>query len=104
MDRGWTSTIWSVGAERSVPGQQNYNDRQVTLQKHYISSIDTPCFQFEGGYSGYDFGYDQSHDTILSFDVINQVWTEVGHMNIKRFAHAISVVKAEDVVNYCSLQ
>ena len=38
---------------------------------------------------------------ILSFDNKNQTWTEVGQMNIERASHAVSVVNAHDVLDYC---
>ena len=73
-----------------------------------LLNIYNTLFLIVGGHGDYDYGDDyfyygdeHSFNTILSFDVTNQVWTEVGHMNINRFAHAVSVVNAKDVIQYC---
>ena len=56
-------------------------------------------FLIEGGHGGYNYEddyytNDHSCDTILSFDVTNQIWKVVGHMIVNRYAHAVSVVNA----------
>ena len=45
-----------------------------------------------------DFNY---YDSILSFDINTEIWTQVGQMKKKRYRHAISVVDAEEVLNFC---
>ena len=40
-------------------------------------------------------------DYILSFDIRKETWSQVGSLKQARDYHSMSVVNAEDVVNYC---
>ena len=41
--------------------------------------------------------------TVLKFDPITFQWSEIGTMKERRSNHAMSVVNAEDVAEYCVL-
>ena len=54
---------------------------------------------FIGGQS-YDTAFDR-RDKIYEFDIEKETWSLVGRMHLKRAAHAVSLVKTEDIVDYC---
>jgi len=50
---------------------------------------------------GENYYLDEVYDTVLSFDGTTNEWTQVGNMKQKRKFHAISVVNADLVMDYC---
>ena len=42
-----------------------------------------------------------SLDSILEFDAETETFTEVGHMQKTRYAHAVTVVKIEHYLEWC---
>ena len=40
-------------------------------------------------------------DNILRFDKVRHTWSKVGKMKQERDHHAVSIVNADDVMNYC---
>ena len=60
-----------------------------------------------GGFNGYDstgnwVGQTSGHkDTILKFEPSSLQWAEVGAMSRPRASHALSLVRAEEVEQYC---
>ena len=65
------------------------------------------CIYLTGGFNGYDstgnwVGQTSGHkDTILRFEPSSLQWTEVGAMSRPRASHALSLVRAEEVQQYC---
>ena len=52
-----------------------------------------------GGYEGYDGDY---LDEIVEFSPTSGEWTVLDNMMEARYYHAVSVIKADDVIQFCS--
>ena len=50
---------------------------------------------------GYNYKTGVTYDTILKFDPISLVWTEVGRLRQARTMHAASVARLQDIKQYC---
>ena len=49
---------------------------------------------------GKPYGLDAT-DEILEFDISSEKWSQIGHMLIPRYIHAVSPIRFEDVSSYC---
>ena len=45
--------------------------------------------------------YDVIEDSILRFDIKNNTWSQIGRMKSRRKEHGVSVVLAEDIIDFC---
>ena len=56
-----------------------------------------------GGYDGdwYDGGFD-FYDEILEFSPTSGEWTVLDNLMEARWYHAVSVIKADNVIQFCS--
>ena len=50
---------------------------------------------------GYNYKTGVTYDTILKFDAIGLVWSEVGRMRQPRTMHGASVARLQDIKQYC---
>ena len=41
-------------------------------------------------------------DEILEWDATNEEWKEMGRMKQSRYWHAVTVVKVDDVIDFCT--
>ena len=88
-----------------------YGLRTVSINNAVIATGSTPCasfffhpdtilfFLFIAG--GYNYKTGLTYDTILKFDPISLVWTEVGRMRQPRTMHGASVARLQDIKQYC---
>ena len=70
------------------------------VQHQYILHPDTILF-FLCIAGGYNYKTGVTYDTILKFDPISLVWTEVGRLRQARTMHAASVARLHDIKQYC---
>ena len=55
--------------------------------------------KFSGGSDNLE---DMSNDEIVEFSPTSGEWTVVDNMMEARYYHAVSVIKADDVIQFCS--
>ena len=82
-------------------------DNVIIATGHLTSNdVNLNILYLTGGFYGYDsagnwIGQEGHKDTILKFDPSSLQWAEVGAMSRPRVSHALSLVRVEEVQQYC---
>ena len=71
----------------------------VPFPVHLIGVVWYHTFSYTDILGGYDGINEQ--DNILQFNPDDGSWTQVGQLQVAREAHAVSLVNAVDLIDYC---